>query len=398
MKRSLHTAVSPFAILLLAGCMSQSSAPVSGFTRSESRSIVADQALQDRIMRGRQVVVSTACGDCHGGYHPGGDGWLVGAKTVNDTILAGPLKTYARNLTPHPTNGTGRYTERQIFNALRYGLKPDETPDVEITSMTPGQGNFPAQPHYLAPSMPWIVWRYLSDEDIWAVAEYLKHGLKPVDNAPPKSEAPPDFWAKVTHERLGGTPFPAAAYPTANELPGATPQMLRGRELVIMKACSGCHGGGPNPAAKGYLAGVMDSVSDEFQIGPFRTRPRNLTPDNRTGIGRFTERQIFNALRFGLRPGETPDVEITSTTPGQGNFPARPKYLAVPMPWQSWRHMPDADLWAIAAYLKKGVKPVSNLVKDSEGPPDFWASAYTVEKVGPWPALPFPTANEQVSR
>ena len=68
------------------------------------------------------------------------------------------------------------------------------------------------------------------------------------------------------------------------------------------------------------------------------------------------------------------------------------------MPWQSWRHMPDADLWAIAAYLKKGVKPVTNLVKDSEGPPDFWASAYTVEKVGPWPAMPFPTANEQVSK
>ena len=398
MTRLPHAAVSPVVLLVLAGCMSQSSAPVSGFTNSQSRAIASDQALQDRIARGRQVVVSTACGDCHGGMHPGGDGWLAGAKTVNDTILAGPLKTYARNLTPHPTHGTGRYTERQIFNALRYGLKPDQTPDVEITSMTPGQGNFPAEPHYLAPSMPWIVWRYLSDDDLRAVAAYLKHGLKPVDNAPPKSEAPPDNWAKMTHERLAQTPFPAAAYPTENELPGATPQMLRGRELVIQKACSGCHGGGPNPAAKGYLAGVTDSVNDEFQIGPFRTRPRNLTPDNRTGIGRFTERQIFNALRFGLRPGETPDVEITSTTPGQGNFPARPKYLAVPMPWQSWRHMPDSDLWAIAAYLKKGVKPVSNLVKDSEGPPDFWASAYAVDKIGPWPAMPFPTANEKAGR
>jgi mono/diheme cytochrome c family protein len=170
---------------------------------------------------------------------------------------------------------------------------------------------------------------------------------------------------------------------------------MRGRQLIIEKACSGCHGGGPNPAAKGYLAGVTNPARDEFQMGPFRTRPRNITPDNTTGIGRFTERQIFNSLRFGLRPGETPDVEITSTTPGQGNFPARPKYLAPPMPWHSWRHLSDDDLRAIAAYLKQGVKPVSNRVADSEGPPDFWASGYTVDKIGPYPAPAFPTAQEQ---
>ena len=129
-----------------------------------------------------------------------------------------------------------------------------------------------------------------------------------------------------------------------------------------------------------------------------RTRPRNLTPDNTTGMGRFSERQIFNSLRYGLRPGETPDVDITSTTPGQGNFPARPKYLAPPMPWHSWRHLSDDELRAIAAYLKRGVKPVSNRVADSEGPPDFWASAYTVDKIGPHPAPAFPTAQEQSVR
>ena len=139
----------------------------------------------------------------------------------------------------------------------------------------------------------------------------------------------------------------------------------------------------------------MTGPDGENQIGPFKTRVRNITPDNTTGIGRFTERQIFNALRYGLRPGETPDVEITSTIPGQGNFPANPKYLAPPMPWPTWRHMPDADLWAIAAYLKNGLKPVSNKVQDSEGPPDFWRSEYTVEKIGPYPAPAFPTANEK---
>jgi hypothetical protein len=171
---------------------------------------------------------------------------------------------------------------------------------------------------------------------------------------------------------------------------------------VISHACGECHGGGDNPAASGWLTG-MTSPQQEFRIGPcaaapadacFKTRPRNLTPDNTTGMGRFSDRQIFNALRYGLRPGETADVEITSATPGQGNFPAHPKYLAPPMPWTAWRQMPDQDLWAIAAYLKRGLKPVSNKVEDSEGPPDFWASEYTVEKIGPYPSVAFPAATE----
>jgi len=180
-------------------------------------------------------------------------------------------------------------------------------------------------------------------------------------------------------------------------------QILRGRYLVIDHDCNGCHGG-IDPADPQWLSGTY-SPQQEFKIGPcafqpgaqpcWTTRPRNLTPDNETGMGRFSERQIFNSLRYGLRPGETPDVVITSTTPGKGNFPANPRYLAPPMPWPGWRHMVDDDLWAIAAYLKYGVKPISHHVEDSDGPPDFWASAYTVEKIGPYPAPPFPTAQER---
>lgn len=181
-------------------------------------------------------------------------------------------------------------------------------------------------------------------------------------------------------------------------------QIKLGRALVINHDCGGCHGGGDDPAAPGFLVG-QKSKEQEFLIGPcyvtpgaqpcFHTRPRNLTPDNETGTGRFSERQIFNSLRFGLRPGETPDVTITSTTPGEGNFPANPRYLAPPMPWNAWRHMSDTELWAIAVYLKHGLKPVRNKVEDSEGPPDFWASAYADGKIGKYPAPPFPTANEK---
>ena len=181
-------------------------------------------------------------------------------------------------------------------------------------------------------------------------------------------------------------------------------KVLRGRFNVISHDCAGCHNG-IDPAGKDWLIGV-NGPGQEFLIGPcrvdpaakpcFKTRPRNLTPDNTTGLGRFTERQIFNALRYGLRPGETPDVEITSTTPGVGNFPAHPRYLAPPMPWPAWRHMSDDDLWAIAAYLKQGVKPVHNRVEDSEGPDDFWASAYTPDKIGTFPSPAFPAASERI--
>ena len=60
--------------------------------------------------------------------------------------------------------------------------------------------------------------------------------------------------------------------------------------------------------------------------------------------------------------------------------------------------MSDQQLWAIAAYLKKGLKPVTNKVADSEGPPDFWASEYTVEKIGVYPPPAFPTANERLPK
>jgi hypothetical protein len=171
------------------------------------------------------------------------------------------------------------------------------------------------------------------------------------------------------------------------------PQVLEGRHLVLKHGCGGCHFGFANPATEGWLAGLQ-SEEQIFLIGPFTTYPRNLTPDNSTGIGRFSERQIFNALRFGLRPGETADVEITSSVPGQGNFPRNPKYLAPPMPWPEFRHMADEELKAIAAFLKRGLKPFNNRVDDSEGPPDFWESEYTEEKYGTYPAPPFPTAAE----
>jgi hypothetical protein len=390
--------------VVLTGCM----VPAPAVMTSESAQ--PTQARLDQILLGRQLMVQHGCGDCHGGgpnpaaQGPGGlpshEQWLAGRP--EDTLPVGQFRAWPRNLTPDEETGLGRFSERQIFNALRYSLRPSATPDVEITSAVPGQGNHPVSPRYLSPAMPWLGIRHHSDAELRAMAAYLKNGVKPFHRRIQDSEAPPDFWAsEVSVEKVGTHLGPA--FPTQHEqllAPEKRDQVLRGRQVVIQHGCGLCHGGG-NPAKEGWLAGLRGAPSVEspymieFPVGPFKTRPRNLTPDNTTGMGRFSERQIFNALRFGLRPGETPDVEITSTTPGQGNFPANPKYLAPPMPWPAWRHMPDADLWAIAAYLKHGLKPVRNRVEDSEGPPDFWAGVYADDNWGRYPAPPFPTANER---
>jgi mono/diheme cytochrome c family protein len=193
----------------------------------------------------------------------------------------------------------------------------------------------------------------------------------------------------------GGSAMPGSASPSSSAA-RVDPQVVEGRMLVIHHGCGDCHGGVDNPAAPGWLAGWRPEMPPDvgkYQVGPFTTYARNLTPDNATGLGRFSERQIFNALRYGLRPGETPDVEITSNVPGRGNHPANPRYLAPPMPWPVFRHMTDEELRAIAAYLKRGLRPVQHRVPDSDGPPDFWASTWA-EMIGSHPAPPFPTANE----
>ena len=395
----------------------------------DSAAATAEVDMQ-RILRGRDLVLEHGCAACHGGsFTPDGETWLVGVTPSRPDLefLIGPcvvqegaqpcFRTRPRNLTPHDLTGMGRFSERQIFNALRFGLRPNQTPDVEITSMTPGEGNFPEVPKYLAPPMPWLAWRHMPDEDLWAIAAYLKHGVAPVENRVEDSEGPPDFWVGMMAPFMAAMPYETPAFPTSNEVSPSDPAMLeqvrRGRQVVIQHDCGACHGGGTNPANDAWLKGVRNEVSEAFPVGRtgsppvegicarrpdpaacWMMRPANLTPHSTTGTGRYSDRQIFNALRYGLRPSTTPDVEITSSTPGQGNFPQRPDYLGLGMPWPAWRFMSDADLWAVIAYLKHAVKPVSNKVAPSDAPADLWASEYTVEKIGTYPAPPFPTRKE----
>jgi len=160
-------------------------------------------------------------------------------------------------------------------------------------------------------------------------------------------------------------------------------QVQRGRQLVVTSGCGDCHGrGGNDPSAatwlSGYHAGDGPGV---FQLGPATTiYAANITPDA-TGIAGDSDQAIFNVLRHGWDPD----------SPAAGPQ----EYVAPIMPWASFRHLSDADTWAIVAYIKHGLGAVSNTVPDNAGePPDHWAAASSEAAVGPAATPAFPSGNE----
>lgn len=78
----------------------------------------------------------------------------------------------------------------------------------------------------------------------------------------------------------------------------------------------------------------------------------NLTPDQNTGTGIWTEKQFMDAIRNGKHMGEASSRDILP-----------------PMPWPVYRNLTDDDLKAVYAYLRT-VPPIVNRVPDPVPPPD----------------------------
>jgi mono/diheme cytochrome c family protein len=115
----------------------------------------------------------------------------------------------------------------------------------------------------------------------------------------------------------------------------------RGKYLVTIGNCTDCHTPGHflgKPDMTHYLGG--SEVGFEIpEVGVFYGP--NLTPDEATGLGSWSERDIVTAIRTGKRPdGRT---------------------LAPIMPWAALAELTDSDAAAMAAYLKS-LPPVSNKV------------------------------------
>ncbi len=138
-----------------------------------------------------------------------------------------------------------------------------------------------------------------------------------------------------------------AATPAPKAKGGAAAKAVeRGQYLTTVMGCNDCH-------TPGTLFGSPDftrqlSGSELGWAGPWGVSfARNLTPDQETGIGSWTEAQIVNAIRTGQRPDGTT--------------------LQPPMPWQMFAGLTDEDAHAIATFLKS-LPAVSHKVPDKLPP------------------------------
>jgi len=164
----------------------------------------------------------------------------------------------------------------------------------------------------------------------------------------------------------------ADAEPTAAAAPSAMTQAdreARGDYLVHAMGCNDCHTpltmgpNGPEPDMTRFLSGHPEQVGAHgpapldghwlFAAGITGTSfsgpwgisyAANLTPDQNTGLGIWTEDMFVHAIRDGKHMGVS-----------------RP--ILPPMPWPVFRNLNDDDLTSIYAYLRT-ITPISNHVPD----------------------------------
>ena len=138
---------------------------------SAQQKTAATAAAPSPAERGRYLATVGQCNDCHT------PGTLFGGPNMTRQLAGsevgwhGPWGTsFARNLTPDPETGLGNWTEDEIVSTLKTGVRKDGTT--------------------LLPPMPWPNTSQWTDEDLHAVAAYLK-SLPPVKHEVPKA-LPPD--------------------------------------------------------------------------------------------------------------------------------------------------------------------------------------------------------------
>ena len=158
----------------------------------------ASQARDARVERGRYLVSSIGCGDCHTpktmgpngpeidesrlfAGHPEGSelppgppaaGPWIASASWDLTAWHGPWgTTYAVNLTPDENTGIGSWSEETFVQAIKTGRHMGVSRPI-------------------LPPMPWQFFKNMTEEDLGAIYAYLR-SLPPVHNRIPEPLPPP---------------------------------------------------------------------------------------------------------------------------------------------------------------------------------------------------------------
>lgn len=270
-----------------------------------------------RIARGKYLIQVTSCLDCHSkgdrskfaspvdsmNYGSGGN--------LFDKGDGFPGTVYVPNITPYHLKD---WTDGEVFRAVTTGVKKD------------GSAIFPL--------MPWPFYSKMDREDIYSIIAYIRT-LKPVETTYPKSKL--DFPLNVIVHTM-----PHKATLTTKPDPHDT--LKYGAYLVQAAACSECHSQDKQGVP---LPGLEFAGGKEFGVGGNTLRSANITPDDNTGIGKWTKEQFIASFKAYNDPA-------TAAPVGKNQF-------QTVMPRWQYAKLTEGDLASIYIYLRT-LKPVSNKV------------------------------------
>src|SRR6476646_1050707 len=241
---------------------------VAGTARAEN----LEQLPAGDAAHGKYIFQLASCAGCHGsnlgGFRAGGPPELPQSAPFGENF-AGPFGSVpARNISQDRETGIGGWTDQQIAEAIRNGRN--------------------SRGEQLFPIMPYLTYHGMSDQDLADLVAFLR-------TVPATSNRVPD-------RQLNGPVPPLPPLPPSPAAAPAGSGVARGAYLVGgVVLCGDCHTpmtdqGGPDMSRQ-LAGGLVPREGGRFEVAP------NITPDQSTGIGRWSEADIIQLLKTGQRPG-----------------------------------------------------------------------------------------------